>query len=61
MAKLYIKREADGTWRVRGQRLAGKELKGHMVKTGVKRSELHAAVEEVISKVAPPKQPSAGE
>ena len=40
MAKLYITRETDGTYRLRATRLAGKELAATKVARGVKRGDV---------------------
>lgn len=53
MAKLYIRREADGTYRLRAQRLAGKEMAAQKILGKVTKQGLRAAVTLLMDEVAP--------
>lgn len=55
MAKLYITRQPNGTYRLRGLRLAGKELAATKVVDGVKHGSLREEVVKIMDEVAPPK------
>lgn len=55
MAKLYITREPEGTWRLRGQRLAGKELAAHKTVKGVNTKDIQKEVAKLMAEVAPRK------
>ena len=55
MAKLYLRTNPDGTYRIRGIRLAGKELAAQRVVTNVSRADLKKEVVALMDIVAPAK------
>lgn len=57
--KLYVTKEPKGTWKIRGERLAGKELAAHKSVRGISRKDLRAEVVKLVDAVArPPKTQS---
>lgn len=55
MAKLFVTRNKDGTWRLRAQRNVGKELAAHKTVKSVKDGEVRQVAAALMAEVAPPK------
>jgi hypothetical protein len=56
MGKLYIRKNTDGTYNLRGVRLDGKELAENVVRKNITRRDLKTVVAEIGEKIANPKR-----
>ena len=53
MAKIYVRRQPNGLWRLRGLRLAGKELAAQVVTADVPRENLKREAQAIMEVVSP--------